>query len=337
MWNILPTRSRIDVASHRRVLETSTCPLCADQLESLNHLFFDCKVSRPLWKEAPWPLLIERFADYPNVHWISIVLDPGIIGILVAEYHHFQLYAVNALDVVWFERNRIVHESCDCEMPLVLARRRRVTMHHVNAWQLRHQHLSHEWHPPDPGVIKINVDVAIRPSYAMAACVCRHFQGLFLETKLLDVVDPLVGEVEALWLGVHIAARMGWSQVILEEDSLIVMDSVGRDIADCPWKIEHLISRIQSLLNSSPSYRSVFSPRSTNVAVYSLSQWAASSLKDECFPEFHGHHLWFLGFMRAFSLLRRDFLVLACIFCLFCLVSFCLDSVFYVNSSGFVD
>ncbi|KAB1204134.1 hypothetical protein CJ030_MR8G004031 [Morella rubra] len=121
------------------------------------------------------------------------------------------------------------------------------------------------------------------------------FRGVFLhvETKLLAVIDPLVGEAEALCLGVNIAGRLEWSQVIFEGDSFIVMDSVGRNIADCPWKIVHLISWLQVQFSSHPSFRCVFSPRNANLAAHSLAQWAASSLKEGCFPEFHGHRQWF--------------------------------------------
>lgn len=90
-WNILPTRSPIDLAIHQTVLETSLCPLCEAQLEMHNHLFLDCKVSRLLWREAPWPLFIDRCAAFPIVHWLYTILDPTLIGIPVDEQHHFQL------------------------------------------------------------------------------------------------------------------------------------------------------------------------------------------------------------------------------------------------------
>lgn len=61
---------------------------------------------------------------FPMTKWISVILKPTIIGIPRAEHHHFQLYAVLALDLVWFERNKVVHGD-SCMAPWLLAQRLR--------------------------------------------------------------------------------------------------------------------------------------------------------------------------------------------------------------------
>ncbi|KAB1213708.1 hypothetical protein CJ030_MR5G004851 [Morella rubra] len=124
----------------------------------------------------------------------------------------------------------------------------------------------------------------------MAACVCCDFLGTVIhtETKKLATVDPLVGEAEAMLSGVQVACLAVWSDVLFEGDSSVVVDAVGRDLADCPWVIETIISKIKDLFVESPRFRCSFSPRSANVAAHSLAQWAASSGREGCFPEFCG-------------------------------------------------
>ncbi|KAB1224867.1 Tetraketide alpha-pyrone reductase 1 [Morella rubra] len=147
----------------------------------MKHLFLECKVSYVLWREAPWPLMIDRFVPHPIVHWISVIIDPALIDIPVEERHHFQLYAANALDVVWFERNRIVHGKPPSEIPALLDKLRRITQQHVVAWRANSQYRAIGWLPPPP-------------SFAMAACVCCDFVGTIIhtETKKLSTVDPLM-------------------------------------------------------------------------------------------------------------------------------------------------
>lgn len=49
-------------------------------------------------------------------------------------------------------------------------------------------------------------------------------------------------------LGFSAAAHLSLDHFYFEGDSMIVMDAVNRDISDCPWRIEPLISRIQNRL-----------------------------------------------------------------------------------------
>lgn len=153
---------------------------------------------------------------FPCDQWISVILKPNIIGIPRAEQHHFQLYAALALDMVWFERNKVVHGD-SCVDPWLLAQHlRQLCIQHLDAWALNSVTQSLAWKPPAPGVIKVNVDVAVRASFSMAACICRDYGGIILhaETQKLCSVDPTVGEAEALWLGIQVASTCSWRQVL---------------------------------------------------------------------------------------------------------------------------
>ncbi|KAB1217921.1 hypothetical protein CJ030_MR3G014645 [Morella rubra] len=69
-------------------------------------------------------------------------------------------------------------------------------------------------------------------------------------TFLRGSSSPLARQCAARFalLGFSAAAHLSLDHVYFEGDSMIVMDAVNRDISDCPWRIEPLISRIQNRL-----------------------------------------------------------------------------------------
>lgn len=127
-WNLLPTRARIDLIIHREALPTSLCSFCHAQVEHMNHLFLECIISRIIWREAPWPIMIDRFANLPITSWLSVILDPSVIAIPLTDHHYFQLYAVTAIDLVWFETNQIVHGCPPLSFSQLIARIHQTTL-----------------------------------------------------------------------------------------------------------------------------------------------------------------------------------------------------------------
>lgn len=289
-WNLLPTRIRIASAIHLVVSVDHLCPLCAESPESIQHLFLSCSVSCSIWSEALWQLVIRSFSELPFIHWIAIILDLSSLGIPASDFHHFQLYAVNAIDVVWHYRNSITHGDSAVDLRILVERVRRISWLHVSAWKAAPLKLSPTWRPPTSDVIKINVDVAVKSSFSFAACVCWDHLNfiLFAETWKLSMVDPTVGVAEALCLGMEVARRRHWSQVLFEVDSLIVMNSVSRDIGDCPWAIEPDVSSLKFGQVGNLGFCFAYSRRCANVLAHNLAQSAASSLWEGCIPELLG-------------------------------------------------
>lgn len=194
--------------------------------------------------------------------------------------------------MVWYERNQVIHGAARTDICTLVARVHQVYSSHIAVWHQHQQVSSPVWQPLDPGSVKINVDVATRPHFSMVACICRDFQRrvLHVETKRLQTVDPTLGEAEALWLGVQVADRFSWETVYFEGDPMIVMEVVSKDLSECPRLIEAIISRGQSLVSATSAFSLSFIPRCANYAAHSLAQWAASSRREGCFPEFCGLH-----------------------------------------------
>lgn len=104
-WNLLPTRARIAAAIFQQVPDGASCFLCNEGVDSASHLFLSCPVSCIIWRESPWQVSLSLHVGGSVFDWISIILEPSVLGIPRGEMHHFQLFALNAIDVVWFQES----------------------------------------------------------------------------------------------------------------------------------------------------------------------------------------------------------------------------------------
>ena len=77
-------------------------------------------------------------------------------------------------------------------------------------------------------MVKVNVDTAIRDTFAVAAAVIHDAKGAIWGFKILkwDVVSPLIGEAEAAKLGVALVHQLGFRQIILESDFELVIKAI---------------------------------------------------------------------------------------------------------------
>ncbi|KAB1215382.1 hypothetical protein CJ030_MR4G025284 [Morella rubra] len=255
MKMIVPHGKWNDLAIYHEVQSSSLCPLCGSQFETLQHLFLECHVSTCIWQASPWYFSTASFAAFPMVYWISVILDPVSIGIPVEDKHYFQLFAANALDLVWQERNRVVrgdassglldlvaHHSCPSNMSL-------------------------------PGPISSYgdpVDGSLLYLGPLSLCVPRSLrEDFYAAVKKLCCVDSTMGEAEALWFGVSIADQSSCPVVIFEGDSVVVMTAVDRPFSDCLWRIEPIVALIKSCFAVHPPLKCSFSPRCANFAAQS--------------------------------------------------------------------
>lgn len=83
------------------------------------------------------------------------------------------------------------------------------------------------WIPPDPDIIKVNVDAGF-PSNSSSFCVgmaARNSQGVavwWARKVILGRPQSTEGEATAVLFGVQMSRRQGWTRVIIETDCLPV-------------------------------------------------------------------------------------------------------------------
>lgn len=158
VWNMLPTQVRLGGIFYHPSSEPAVCYLCGMPSDSLPYLLFQCQYSKISWRES-WVLGIEFFQDCSVLDWCSILnCDPySSIGIPGEDCHWFQLYAVNLLDLLWFQRNQVAHGSQPLEVGLFAAQVYRVAFEHLCAWRVTLASLPEAaWVPPPHEMLKIN-------------------------------------------------------------------------------------------------------------------------------------------------------------------------------------
>lgn len=142
------------------------------------------------------------------------------------------------------------------------------------------------WFPPPPGVFKINVDIAIRPSFLVAAIVCRDSAGVIFhaETSILAALDPMVGEAYAVQLGVKVAGFLQLRDLIIESDSSPVIAFIQNPDSRPPWQFDNLLQNVRLAAGQFRSCRWQFVPHSANSLSHLIAQWTASSSFEGSIP-----------------------------------------------------
>jgi hypothetical protein len=90
----------------------SLCPLYRTEEDSLSHLFFRCIFARVAWRSSFWPLDSLAWSLLSLPDWIIGIIHPfSSLGIPLADTHLFQIFAAVLCDLLWFSRNKAIHEG----------------------------------------------------------------------------------------------------------------------------------------------------------------------------------------------------------------------------------
>lgn len=101
--NNIPTKAML-----KRILllndDESYCPICKSEEETQTHLFF----TRIIWRRFLLPLNISCLAENDISHWLECIISPSkSLNISSSDKHHFQIFAINTMNNIWFLRNKL--------------------------------------------------------------------------------------------------------------------------------------------------------------------------------------------------------------------------------------
>lgn len=210
--NILPMK----VALFRRhVAANPFCDRCGKEVESLAHTLFVCRDSEQIWSSDPFNL--PSFPTQTSMWEIMAVLRRLLSPELFLD-------AVVICWNIWEVRNTELHGSLE-ELPGNIATWAREYRKLYEEAQLGNgmksdNTLESQCKPPEPGVIKINVDVGLPAGLDSfrIGLVAGDSAGQVLWWRVKQITgrpNPVDGEAMAVYHGVFLAKDKSWPRVII--------------------------------------------------------------------------------------------------------------------------
>lgn len=227
------------------------CPFCNSTAETIDHLFMNCPHSRQVW---------QHFSTTLNpFHWNASFIDwldsfrvnrdkdsiENLAKIFILCYH------------IWHARNALIFKNLCFNPSQVCHAAASTTLQywHVNPPEnfINQARKLIKWHPPDPDFFKLKFDGSVFPNHqASAGFVIRDSHGnpFLASAKNIGRSSVIVAEVMALREGLRQAINANLSQIMVEGDSKILIDSLN-GTNQTPWRIK---------LSSPPNPRSAPKP-----------------------------------------------------------------------------
>ena len=291
-WNVLPTKERL---GQLFPVSDSSCPLCKMASDSLHHLFFECFYARVVWRHSFWPMDSTALYFPSMVEWISSIISPvNTLGIPVIDEHKFQIFASVACDILWFYRNKALHDNVSFEARMVSHHINKISLEHFHAWHSVSRVNIETWTPPPCNWVKINFDTAIRDSFSAQAAVCRDSKGTILHmlSEISLPCTPNVGEARAAQLACTMATSLSFEKFILEGDSEIVIHALQNPKSIRDWRISSIILDTLDSIPSSSVWEARKIKRSVNFCAHSVARWAAAGSHFGSIPISYGLSIW---------------------------------------------
>jgi hypothetical protein len=183
--------------------------------------------------------------------------------------------------MLWFARNKVVHECVIPNISSLASSIRRTYLDHAAAWKSPSPLVKVFWSPPAVGTYKINFDTAIRETFSVQAVVCRDSNGLIVKalSQINPPCDPNFGEALAAQLATSVAASLNLSKFSLEGDSAVVIEALNNPLISQDWHIDSVISATLSLLPASSCWEA-------NFCAHYVAFWAAARVFSDCIPTY---------------------------------------------------
>jgi hypothetical protein len=247
--------------------------------DSLSHLFFECFFARVVWRLSFWPLDSSAFHFSSMVDWITAIITiDRSLGIPLRDQQKFQIFASVACDILWFYRNKALHENLSFDARSMSIHINKISLEHFQAWHSISPVQLETWVPPPPNWIKINFDTAIRDSFFAQAMVCRDSRGqvLHMSSQISPSCSPNVGEARAAQMACLVAASLSYNHFILEGDSEVVIHALNNPNSVRDWRISSIILDSIDSIPAASVWEAQKIKRSFNFCAHSIARWATA-------------------------------------------------------------
>ncbi|XP_021721482.1 uncharacterized protein LOC110689043 [Chenopodium quinoa] len=229
MWracqNALPTRKGI---GSRISGYDTTCYVCHQEVEDVLHAIKECALARDVWRCSNYKFVLSlKFRD-------------------VVDWWEYLLKEVDEVDVeimfticwaIWGARNSFVIEGTQPDSMSIIAYAlkvcgevRDVRANGGKGAILKVVQYAERWSKPSEGWVKMNVDVGVLGEAGTGlGAIARDSNGVVLCAAVHHVKERWgvkEAEAKAVWCGLQLARDRGIKRVVLESDSLLVVQAL---------------------------------------------------------------------------------------------------------------
>ena len=158
-----------------------------------------------------------KYAIFPHKH-LQVSSEDGF---------KITLFCSILYDNIWRIRNQTIFAKYKSDPRKDANVINKAYLKYVAAWTFHLACPALKWFPPEPGWIKINFDVAIRPRATITAAVGRNEFGnvLFTHSNLFPPSDLTLGETQVAFQAIKLAIYRKYSYVLFEGDSKGVIEA----------------------------------------------------------------------------------------------------------------
>jgi ribonuclease HI len=276
--------------------------MCSDGDEDDIHIFFSCIYSQQVWFDAGMRDIINpRLLAFNNVK--SIIFD-------ICKNESVEVAGAVAMTLwcLWNNRNNCVWNGIKHTAKEVASRAAHM-LHDWRAINLLQQHNTQtvfavlhnsqpssslvpnphqlvnnsdppRWQRPRPDWWKCNVDASfIQGPYATGLGWCiRNSNGSFIVAGTNSHKHHFTvpeGEALAILEALRVASSRGWSNIIFESDSKVVVDAI-KATSHGRSELCSILQEIKALLQTNPNFEVKFTKRQANMAAHTLARAAIS-------------------------------------------------------------
>jgi ribonuclease HI len=301
LWRIcrgcLPTRVRL---REKHVSCPNMCPFCDNHEEDERHILFDCMESKQVWMEAGLRAIVERRLlgsnDVKSIFFDICKTEPASMAghfamVTWCIWNHRNNWVWNGVrDTVkevamrashmfgeWSAVNSLNYDTAGYT-PTAAMRVPTAAGHSAHRDSLGNHPL--RWQKPRDGWWKCNVDASFSQNPNGLACgwCVRDAGGLFVAAGTIfcnATVTVAEGEAVALLEAMRQCIACGWSNIVFESDSKVVVDAAHSN-KQGNSELNSLISSINLLLHNHSNFEVKFTKRQANMAAHTLARAACS-------------------------------------------------------------
>ncbi|KAL3824228.1 hypothetical protein ACJIZ3_020257 [Penstemon smallii] len=277
--NILPTRCRLNQLFN---IPDTTCPLCHNEQEDLDHIFLRCPFYERIWFCSKWCFRLSSISHLSFTNWISLLLDcRSTIFPLDDSREELIIFCVTAMASIWQHRNSIIHDQSTLSFPALLNSIHKKSFDHWNAQLSKKLYdkmasQSGSCIKPPLGWLKASSDLSFKDGSAVGAFIVRNSNGSIVQAKSFSNICIDVDSAEALALleAVQSLDHLALDRVIFECDNLNVISKLLHSDLSLNWSSKNLIREIKKFWFKWPKWRFKFISSNFNWATHNLSKWA---------------------------------------------------------------